>query len=80
MAYILLFSKWLLPGDEAADDLTSALHIPSKSRAAGKTAKDSGLSGGKVAITGISKRHAAAVPYTPDTVIEAGDTVYVTGE
>eukprot|EP00878_Enallax_costatus_P023684 GHUV01025215.1.p2 GENE.GHUV01025215.1~~GHUV01025215.1.p2 ORF type:complete len:328 (+),score=77.33 GHUV01025215.1:790-1773(+) len=78
MAYIILFSKWLLPGDDAADDLTSALYVPGKSRAAGRTAKDSGLSGGKVAITGINKQQAPAVPYTPDLVIEAGDTIYVT--
>ena len=79
MAYILLFSKWVLPGDEAADDLTSALLVPAKSRAAGKTAKESGLSGGKVAITGMSQNHAPAVPYTQDMVINAGDTVFVTG-
>lgn len=80
MAYIILFSKWLLPGDQAADDLTSALYVPAKSRAAGKTAKESGLSGGKVAITGISKQQAPAQPYTPELVVEAGDTIYVTGE
>jgi hypothetical protein len=46
MAYILLFSKWLLPGDDAADDLNSALYVTSGSRAAGKTARASGLWGG----------------------------------
>jgi len=79
MAYIILFSKWLLPGDDAADDLTSGLLVTSGSPVVGKTAKASGLSGGKVAITAISRRGSPAVPYAIDTIVQEGDVIFVTG-
>jgi hypothetical protein len=80
MAYIILFSKWLLPGEDAADDLNYGLLVPSSSPLAGKTAKAAGLAGGKLNITGISKGHRApAVPYTADMIIHEGDTLFVTG-
>jgi hypothetical protein len=79
MAYIILFSKWLLPGDDAADDLTSGLLVTSGSPVVGKTAKASGLSGGKVAITAISRKGSAAVPYAIDTILQEGDVIFVTG-
>jgi hypothetical protein len=80
MAYIILFSKWLLPGEDAADDLNYGLLVPSTSTLVGKTAKAAGLAGGKLHITGISKGRAPAVPYTPDIVVHEGDTLFVTGE
>jgi uncharacterized protein with PhoU and TrkA domain len=79
MAYIILFSKWLLPGDEAVDDLTSGLLVPGHSPVAGRTARDAGLTGGKTVLTAISRGRTPAVPYTPDTVINVGDTIFVTG-
>lgn len=79
MAYILLFSKWVLPGDDAADDLNSALYIPKGSRAAGKTAKVSGLAGGKLQLTGLGRNNAPAVPFSPEVELQEGDVVYVTG-
>eukprot|EP00879_Flechtneria_rotunda_P025308 GHRR01026886.1.p1 GENE.GHRR01026886.1~~GHRR01026886.1.p1 ORF type:complete len:683 (+),score=201.90 GHRR01026886.1:1107-3155(+) len=79
MAYILIFSRWLLPGDEMSNDLTSGLLVPAESKVVGKTAKAAGLTDGKVAITAISKGQRPSVQYTPDTVIHAGDTIYVSG-
>jgi hypothetical protein len=80
MAYIILFSKWTLAGDDSADDLNSALYIPQGSRVAGKTAKGSGLDGGKVQLNAFSRNHAPAVPFSVDVELQAGDVVYVTGE
>jgi hypothetical protein len=79
MAYIILFSKWLLPGDDAADDLNSALYVPSGSRTAGKSPRVSGLFGGKLQLTAFSRKNAPAVPLSPDVVLQEGDVVYVTG-
>ncbi|KAF6235190.1 hypothetical protein COO60DRAFT_1671656 [Scenedesmus sp. NREL 46B-D3] len=80
MAYIILFSKWLLPGEDAADDLNYGLLVPRASPLAGKTAKAAGLAGGKLSITGISRgNRAPAVPYTHDMLIREGDTLFVTG-
>ncbi|WIA31323.1 hypothetical protein OEZ86_002225 [Tetradesmus obliquus] len=80
MAYIILFSKWLLPGEDAADDLNYGLLVPRTSPLVGRTAKAAGLAGGKLTITGISKGHRTpAVPYTPDMIIHEGDTLFVTG-
>jgi hypothetical protein len=80
MAYIILFSKWLLPGEDAADDLNYGLLVAGTSPVAGKTAKAAGLAGGKLNITGISKGHRApAVPYVHDMIIHEGDTLFVTG-
>lgn len=79
MAYIILFSKWLLPGDDAADDLNSALYVPNGSYAAGKTAKNSGLYGGKLQLTGLSRNNTPAIPFSPDVQLQTGDVVYVTG-
>lgn len=80
MAYIILFSKWLLPGDDAADDLNSALYVPSGSRTAGKSPRVSGLFGGKLQLTAFSRKNTPAVPLSPDVVLQEGDVVYVTGE
>jgi hypothetical protein len=80
MAYIILFSKWVLPDDDAADDLNSALYVPQASHAAGKSAKASGLHGGKLQLNGFSRKNAPAVPLSSDVVLQAGDVVYVTGE
>lgn len=80
MAYIILFSKWLLPGDDAADDLNSALYVPSGSRTVGKSPRDSGLYGGKLQLTAFSRKNTPAVPMSPDVVLQEGDIVYVTGE
>jgi hypothetical protein len=79
MAYILIFSKWVLPGDDAADDLNSALYVPAGSYAAGKTAKASGLAGGKLQLTALGSNNAPAVPFSPEVELKAGDVVYVTG-
>lgn len=79
MAYILLFSKWLLPGDDAADDLNSALYVPSSSHSIGRTARVSGLFGGKLQLTGLSRSNTPAVPFSPDVPLQSGDVVYVTG-
>jgi hypothetical protein len=80
MAYVLIFSKWLLPGDDAADDLNSALYVPKGSVAAGKSAKASGLAGGKLLLNALSRNHAPAVPYCAKTELLEGDVLYVTGE
>lgn len=74
-----MFSKWLLPGDDAADDLNSALYVTSASPAAGRTTRESGLSGGKLQLTAFSRNQALAVPISPETVLQTGDVVYVTG-
>lgn len=79
MAYILLFSKWVLPGDDTGDDLNSALFIPQGSRAAGRTARASGLYGGKLQLTALSRNHNPAVPFSPDVELQPQDVVYVTG-
>lgn len=80
MAYILLFSKWLLPGDDAADDLNSALYVPQGSYTAGRTAVKSGLYGGKLQLNALSRNNAPAVPFIPEMELQAGDVLYVTGE
>lgn len=80
MAYIILFSKWLLPGDDAADDLNSALYVPEGSRTAGKSAKASGLYGGKLQLNAFSRKNAPAVPFSPEVVLQSGDVIYVTGK
>ena len=75
MAYVLIFSKWLLPGDDAADDLNSALYVPKGSVAAGKSAKASGLAGGKLQLNALSRNHAPAVPYSAKTELLEGDVL-----
>jgi hypothetical protein len=80
MAYIILFSKWVLPGDDAADDLNSALYVPQGSHVEGKSAKASGLQGGKLQLNGFSRKNTPAVPFSSDMVLQAGDVIYVTGE
>lgn len=80
MAYIILFSKWLLPGDDAADDLNYGLLVTKKSSLAGKTAREAGFTGGKVLLNAIAKgRNQPAVPHTVETLIHEGDTLFVTG-
>lgn len=79
MAYILLFSKFLLPGDDAADDLNYGLLVTKKSSLVGQTAKAGGFTGGKVLLNAISKGRQPAVPYAPEALINEGDTLFVTG-
>jgi di/tricarboxylate transporter len=84
MAYILLFSKWLLPNDDqetGRSDMVSGLLVPAKNALVGQLAKGSDLlADGKLKITAVARPGEAAHPVGDNYVIAAGDTLYVVGE
>jgi di/tricarboxylate transporter len=83
MAYILLFSKWLLPGEDSEtgrSDMISGLYVPEESYLVGKLARTSDLcKDGKAKLTAVAAKGHPAHPAPYDYIIQAGDTLYVTG-
>jgi hypothetical protein len=75
--------RWLLPGnddDASRQDLVSGLYVPQSSPIVGLDVQQSGvLLEGQLVLQAVAPQGTSALNVPPDYLVQAGDTLYVTG-